>query len=403
MLPLESMSTDALFPLVGAAAATTVVLSVLLFTVKVVHHFVMRAAGVRRALYIGAVGEMIAHGMTPSGRLQGWADDPIFEEVVLEYLDIVGGEERERLEQLIDHLELRHRLAHRIQRSRRRHRRVLAAARLAEMARPDSEGLFLDLLQDPNPEMRLQAARGLARLGNPATVPAVVELLARETPWSRARLADMLVEYGTSAVPHLCEWLMQHRRQPHPDLATMSHLIRVLGLIGDPQAEAPLLAFLHAPQAELRIAAASALGNAGGVATVAPLITALNDDDWRVRARAAASLGSFADPRAVEPLGRALRDVAFWVRQNAAAALVQLPGGVERLVEALDDYDRYARDSALLQLGLAGTIRAARARKEDGRAGELDQRLLAALQRAELRRAAAAERSEDDRQVEVVA
>jgi HEAT repeat protein len=126
------------------------------------------------------------------------------------------------------------------------------------------------------------------------------------------------------------------------------------------------------------VGAASALGRAGTPVAVPALIAALNDDDWRVRARAADSLGAFSDPRAVEPLGAALRDQAWWVRQDSAKALANHLGGDRRLIEALWDDDPYARDAALHQIGLKGTVREAYHRIESGAGTELDRRIVAA-------------------------
>ena len=58
-----------------------------------------------------------------------------------------------------------------------------------------------------------------------------------------------------------------------------------------PDSAKPLIAALQDPGAEVRLAAAEALGKIGNASTISMLNQALNDDDSRVRATAARSLG----------------------------------------------------------------------------------------------------------------
>jgi HEAT repeat protein len=366
--------------LVGITAATAAVLAVALLTVKLVHWRLQRSAAVRRAHYVGAVGEILARGLRPAGA-SAWAEDPIFQEVLLEYVDLVAGAERARLEDLVEELDLRTVLVRRLRRSRLLGKRLDAASRLAVLATPGLEPILLETLADRSPDVRGEAARGLARLRSERALPVLIDLLTGERPWDAARIADRLVEYGPVAVPALSARLRSQLEEASPPVEAARLVVRVLGLIGDLSACPALLPLLHHPHPELRIAAASALGRAGTLDAVDPLLAALGDPDWRVRARAAASLATFSDPRSVEPLGRALSDPGWWVRQNAAESLTELPGGLERLVAAVEGPDRFAADAALLQLGLKGAVRAARTRAEQGHPTELDVRLLGALDR----------------------
>ena len=360
-----------------------VVLAFILFFIKLVHRRRIRAIGVRRAHYIGALGELVARNALPMSSLTGWGDDPVFLEVLFDFLTIVTGDERATLERLIERLDLRAKLAEDLRTSRRLRHRLQALGYLVEIADETLEDLFLGCLNDEVVEVRLHAARGLARIGNPETVGTILDCMESEEHWVADRLADVLVGFGPAAVPALSQYLLLSQFDERRDPELLRDIIRVLDLIGDLSAEPALLIMLDADERLLRIGAASALGAAGTPACVSALIGALDDPEWQVRARAADSLGVFSDPRAIEPLGVALRDPAWWVRQDSAKALANHLGGEARLIEALGDDDPYARDAALHQLGLKGTVRDAYRRIEAGSGTELDRRILNAALESE--------------------
>jgi len=367
--------------MVGVAIAS-LLLSLLLFVVKYVHRRRQRSAGVRRALYIGALGELAARNAVPNAEIEGWPDDPVFLEVLFDFLAIVTGDERQTLDELIDQLQLRDRLADSLRRSRRRTAKLRSLSYLVEVAEPSLQPLFLQCLQDPVTEEKLHAARGLAQIGDPATVGRVLDQMESEETWVAARLADELVEYGTAAVPGLVNYLLLSEHDPQRNPELLRQIIRVVGLIGDLRSGPALVSMLESPEPLVRVGAASALSEAGTPEAVPALIAALEDPDWRVRARSADALGTFSDERAIEPLGRALRDQAWWVRQDAAQALAQHLGGEQRLIAALSDPDPFARDAALSQLGIKGTVQEAEMRIEIGAATGQDRMIAAANEAA---------------------
>jgi HEAT repeat protein len=80
----------------------------------------------------------------------------------------------------------------------------------------------------------------------------------------------------------------------------------------------------------------------------------LRDSDWRVRAQAARGLGGVVDARTVQELARALTDPNWWVRFRAGLALAAMGQvGRDSLTNALSNADRYARDMAMLVVGLS--------------------------------------------------
>jgi HEAT repeat protein len=367
-----------LLRLAMGTAVLSVALAVVLFFVKIHHWRRARILGVRRAEYIAAVGEIVARGL-PHRFERGWAQDPLFHDVLLQYVDVVAGDERTQLEQLISSIDLRYRLVIQLKSARRTSQRMAAAAYLAVIASPEIEWALIEALDSPNAEIRIQAAGGLAKIKSEAAIAQLVHMLLTDNPWVAARIADQLVAYGPVAVPYLMENVRDEHQGRLVDPRILAAAVRILGMIGDLRAAPAIEPLLEHPDREVRIAAAAALGSAGTGHSIPPLLSALDDRCWEVRAAAASALAAFSDGAATEPVARLLTDRSWWVRQNAAAALMEIVGGMDALITALEDDDAYARDAALQQLGLNGQIRAARKAIDEKVATEQQVRLVAAV------------------------
>ena len=367
-----------LLNLAMGTAVLSAALSIVLFVIKLHNWRSARILGVRRAEYIAAVGEIVARGL-PQDFDHGWARDPLFHEVLLQYVDVVAGDERTQLEQLISTIDLRNRLVIQLKSSRRTSQRMAAAAYLAVIASPEIEWVLIEALKSPNPEIRIQAAGGLAKTKSESAIARLVHMLLTDTPWVAARIADQLVAYGSGAVPFLMENIRDEHCGHLVDPRILAAAVRILGMIGDLKAAPAIEPLLEHPEREVRVAAAAALGSAGTGHSIPPLLSVLEDPEWEVRAAAASALAAFSDGSATEPVAKLLTDPSWWVRQNAAAALRELIGGMDALITALEGDDAYARDAALQQLGLNGQIRAARTAVSDGAATEQQERLVAAV------------------------
>lgn len=200
-------------------------------------------------------------------------------------------------------------------------------------------------LQDPDPDVRLVAARVLARLGDASAGRALVGALARGL-LPRARIAERLG--APWATPVVLEALGVRR----PDLPLVPEhraaLVDALGLAAAREAEPLLLRSLAEGASEERIAAAKALSTCGGQGSLVGLVTALSDEAWQVRAQAARSIGELGLAPAVPALEAVLGDPGWSVRANAADALARLgPDGIAALRRAAAGDDRYARERSV--------------------------------------------------------
>jgi HEAT repeat protein len=122
---------------------------------------------------------------------------------------------------------------------------------------------------------------------------------------------------------------------------------RLLGMLGDKQAQDALLARLADKNPRVREAAVEALGRVGDEKTVEVLLEKLEDRDPAFRLHIVRALARLGDERAVLPLAKRLDDKALEVRIAAASALGALESrnAVAPLLKKLEDTP--AKDSSV--------------------------------------------------------
>lgn len=330
-------------------AAVFLIAAVSLFLLKAVRRRMAGRASRRRNRFIDLIGELVVRGEWNARVFKRYAGDQLFREVLLEYLRMISGADRQQLVDVARKMGMVAEYSNEL-RSGNRNERVRAAEALAEIADPLTVTDLVFALGDDVPEVRVQAAAALAHIGDSRAVKSLLVALDQQDEGGAQRLADALYGFGPAAVEASAHYLTGPGKY-RPLVA------RTLGLIGDVRAEDALLQALDSTDQGLRIRAAAALGRAGTPRSVPYLLDLLSDGQWEVRAQAATAVGRRMDQRAVPWLKRALTDEAWWVRHNAAASLVEIPGGRDALRMALDHPDPYARDAAaavLLSSGIAG-------------------------------------------------
>lgn len=233
-------------------------------------------------------------------------------------------------------------------------RRAAAALMLCRLALPGAASIVGPMLDDPDPDVAQSASRGLGVLGDATGARALVAALGRDRVPPERVVENLLAPVY---VPVLVEALADPGAQ---DVA--HHVVRALGLIGDPAAEEALLTAAETADEELQVALCRALGPAGTDRSSEHLLAMLRHDAWPVRAQAATALARRTPTSAVvEALETSLGDPAWWVRANAAGALSRLGGaGIAGLIRATRHADRYARaraEETLALLALNGATR----------------------------------------------
>jgi hypothetical protein len=268
-------------------------------------------------------------------------------EILERYAGALGGESRASLQGVYGALGLqRHALG--LLRSRLWWRRLEGVRLLAAMGGDAGQGELVARLWDRSGEVRLAAARAVARRQALEALPTLLEALSSASRLSRRQVAEALVEFGASAWPALREAL-RTPPQGAGGLRLHATMLEVLALSGDWQAAGVIEAALSDPEVELRAAGFKAAILLHLNLSAERLRAGLRDPRWEVRALAARACGHAGQEALVQDLGVALSQEEWWVRFNAARALARLGGAGRRELErvAYQSVDGYARDAAL--------------------------------------------------------
>lgn len=201
----------------------------------------------------------------------------------------------------------------------------------------DIEGLVEALHRSSNPSVRSRAAEalgGFEEANGRVVDPLVRAAVDDDHEAVRAAAIDALDEQGQEAL----ERVLLERAD------------------FDSASQISLQAFidqLDAEQAEIRMAAAYAVGRRGEPRAIPSLMSLVDDSNPRVRARAIRACGMIGDPRALGAVRSARSDENEEVRKAAAFALGQYSGSdaLESLVELLDDPSETVRREVAIALG----------------------------------------------------
>ncbi|HTY53375.1 MAG TPA: HEAT repeat domain-containing protein [Methanomicrobiales archaeon] len=185
----------------------------------------------------------------------------------------------------------------------------------------------------------------IALLKESGNTNGLIRLLGHPDPGTRWRAAEALGSMGGGAVGDLLSSLGHH------DPGVRLGIVEALGSVGDPRAIGPLLGVLAGDRsAEVRWAAALALGNLGDAGAVPALAAALQDPDKYIRLGAALSLGKLG----WEPAGGGELAALLIARQDWPSLPALGQGAAGPLIRATRDPDPGIRARAVGALGEIG-------------------------------------------------
>ena len=187
-------------------------------------------------------------------------------------------------------------------------------------------------MDDPQVDVRLEAARALTRLGAVQSVAGLVARLAVVDASHSLGVKEIFRSLGPGAVPELINVL---------DSDVSGHVKMLaadaLGHIGDARAVPALLKLFHAharggglsheavnASIALRLAVMQALSVLVDPRALNAILAALEDPVWEVRAQAAHCASQLGSDHAIPRLAMLLDDEHWWVRFHAAEALFRL-------------------------------------------------------------------------------
>jgi HEAT repeat protein len=334
-----------------------------LVVLKSLHRRHMRSHDVRRHEYLGLLSRHISFENYHEPITETMAEDQAFLDALIDMRNAITGDEVSTLRRIVNHHGVIERQMRYLDSSILLSRRLRAAVALAELGDEISAGTLMRHLDDREPEIRIQSARGLGRIQWTPAIDQIVSRFSDEIPWVRVRFSDTLIGYGTKATwPLLAYIRINHRFDSKgPALA-----LRTLAQIQDDQAVGPLLEVLdETTDLEIQIATVDALSELGSSEALPAVESLLDSEQWELRSKSASALGKLGDPSAIPRLMTVMRDENWWVRRSAAAAVARLPEGIEALYRSLDDEDPFAADAAAEALADAGELVTARERAEE--------------------------------------
>lgn len=277
-------------------------------------------------------------------------------DILVELAFTVAGVQRTELERLAraaGAMERAERWAH----SRRWSRR-LRAARVLALFGTGRETIAEDLLVDPRPEVRSQAAEWAGEHPDEARVRRLVVMLGDREPRCRFAAREALVRTGRVAQREIGARLMTAARDPGVELGEQAQAA-ILGAldvargIPEPALLAPALELLACPRSAVRTRAVRLASAVGGSEATEALVNLLADPDPEVRAASAAGLGNLGHWQSAASIAALLGDPAWVARRAAGRALIRMgPTGELLLRRATRAGPPSARDIARFSLGL---------------------------------------------------
>ncbi len=216
--------------------------------------------------------------------------------------------------------------------------------------------LLVKALNSPYKASRRHAADALGRVGDARVVVPLMELLRDPDQQVRSRVADALVMIGQPTV----EPLMNAMSDASP--YARSHAANALGRIGDIRAIDLLVAALSDSNGDVRRQSVSALGQFDDNRAIQAVVNALGDSDVYVRQIAARLVRNFGKA-AVGTVVGVLNSPNLSLRQQAIEILGQIKSALalESLMDMMSDPNADIRRRAIDAVGLIDDARAVEA------------------------------------------
>lgn len=268
-------------------------------------------------------------------------------------MSTIKGAMRERMSQAVSQLGLIP-LVERGLKSWLATKRIQSCHTLGVLGSKEHIGSVQKKLNDRSPRVAASAIIALGEIGEPESVPAILEYFKRCSQSHAWLIAAILQFFGTGIYEDI------NRLVKDPELQTIRRifLIKVISSFRLTQSLGDLQSvYTESEELDVRISALTAIGEINDVLAVKTVIDALSDSEWQIRAVACNLIGEMSIKGASYRLVGLLKDLSWHVRKNAASALVRLGKiGIIALIDSLDTDDPYARDMAVQTLEERGII-----------------------------------------------
>ena len=240
-----------------------------------------------------------------------------------------------------------------------------AAKALAKLGDPETLDDLLSAIEDDYWAVRVQIGRALAKIGGEQAVEGLITLFNDNMMEVQAESVSAMASMGLGNVPKLITCLKDERWRVREQAA------KTLGLLKDPQAGKGLSVACRDRDGAGKAAAAESLGRIGDQTAVSFLIKLFKDPSKIVRETAGTAL-VYIGEESIPALIETLKAPHFVVRCHGVRALGGMTTDyqmgtawtkdarvVEAVVKALKDEDRAVREDATIALGIIGDPEAA--------------------------------------------
>lgn len=198
--------------------------------------------------------------------------------------------------------------------------RCRAASLLGNLAIDRSRGALEELLKDRNREVRVQAARALGNIGDPRSVPAILNCLdsrRNSLPFGVAIVA--LSKIGISGTQYLIDALSGRGEKQRGACA------EILGLLNAIRAIPSLIDQYHSDEStDVKIRCARALGRIGSPKALGALLKGLESENLSIRLVTCRALAQIGHRDAIPYLATMVEQAEFQLSRIAALSLVKM-------------------------------------------------------------------------------
>lgn len=243
-----------------------------------------------------------------------------------EFLALVRGEERARIERVLSEIGIDDVLRRQLW-AGNRSTRIYSAERLAAFASPKTEQALIKALGDRSRQVRIAAAISLGELQRLPPLREVLRKIGYRGQRSR-RMIDVFRAAGAERAGELREVAVD--RNTYPLLRASA--ISAIGQTGDYGQIGFLQECAMDRNGDIAAAAINALGDLAHPSSEPAILAGLDNPDWRVRSEAARAAGSIGLRNAAGKLSALMEDEQWTVRYWAASSLKNIGReGVEML------------------------------------------------------------------------
>ncbi|MFC1522539.1 HEAT repeat domain-containing protein [Elusimicrobiota bacterium] len=232
--------------------------------------------------------------------------------------------------------------------------RAEAAEKLGIIGHPRAVLPLIAVLQDQKemPEVKNVVMKSLAKMQDPRAIAPLIDALGSSGPATGQPLADILIQFGSSAAEDLIKTLKTADSE-----FKLYWTASILGSLKSNDATLALIELLSDRREKVREAACSALGQINDSRAAIKLRDVLlGDPAPSVREKAAQALGALADEMAIDALERALSDMEYGARSKAREALETMGRKAlpvfMRVLSRGEDQAKAQAASALERMGL---------------------------------------------------